>query len=268
MVDGLLDEGRHHAERRRLEDAQRALVEELGVPSYELPLTARRGRPGRALRAGRGAPRAGPRMSARPRPTRARAQRADRSAGRDPRAEAAPRRRRPARRPRPRHHRVLRLRRRRQDHHVRGARPARGRARPQGRGADHRPRAPAGPVDGHRVARQHPPAGVRRSTRAARRVARRDDARHEAHLRRGGAEPGHPEKAEQMLAQPVLHRGVELVRGHAGVHGDGEAGPARQGRPPHRPLGPDRGGHPTRRAAHWTSWTRPSASPASSTAGS
>ncbi len=40
LVDGLLDEGRHHAERRRLEDSQRALVEELDVPSYELPQLA------------------------------------------------------------------------------------------------------------------------------------------------------------------------------------------------------------------------------------
>ena len=38
LVDGLLDEGRHHAERRRLEDDQRALIEALDVPSYELPL--------------------------------------------------------------------------------------------------------------------------------------------------------------------------------------------------------------------------------------
>ena len=38
LVDGLLEEGRHHAERRRLEDGQRALVEELGIPTYELPL--------------------------------------------------------------------------------------------------------------------------------------------------------------------------------------------------------------------------------------
>ena len=36
----------------------------------------------------------------------------------------------------------------------------------------------------------------------------------------GRADPG----------QPLLHRGLELVRGHAGVHGDGEARPARQGR--------------------------------------
>ena len=38
LVDGLLDEGRHHAERRRLEDSQRALVEAMDAPSYELPL--------------------------------------------------------------------------------------------------------------------------------------------------------------------------------------------------------------------------------------
>ena len=33
LVDALLEEGRHHAERRRLEDAQRALVDELDVPT-------------------------------------------------------------------------------------------------------------------------------------------------------------------------------------------------------------------------------------------
>jgi anion-transporting ArsA/GET3 family ATPase len=38
LVDGLLDEGRYHAERRRLEDSQRALIEAMDVPSYELPL--------------------------------------------------------------------------------------------------------------------------------------------------------------------------------------------------------------------------------------
>jgi anion-transporting ArsA/GET3 family ATPase len=38
LVEALVEEGRHHAERRRLEDAQRALIEELDVPSYELPL--------------------------------------------------------------------------------------------------------------------------------------------------------------------------------------------------------------------------------------
>ena len=37
LVDGLLDEAHDHAERRALEDSQRALVGKLGVPTYELP---------------------------------------------------------------------------------------------------------------------------------------------------------------------------------------------------------------------------------------
>ena len=37
LVTGLLTEGREHAERRALETSQRALVAELGVPTYELP---------------------------------------------------------------------------------------------------------------------------------------------------------------------------------------------------------------------------------------
>jgi anion-transporting ArsA/GET3 family ATPase len=40
MVTALVAEGRDHAERRRLEDTQRALVNEMGVPTYELPLLA------------------------------------------------------------------------------------------------------------------------------------------------------------------------------------------------------------------------------------
>ncbi|MCW2787025.1 MAG: ATPase [Marmoricola sp.] len=40
LVPTLLSEGRDHAERRRLEDSQRALVEEIGVPTYELPQLA------------------------------------------------------------------------------------------------------------------------------------------------------------------------------------------------------------------------------------
>lgn len=37
LVDGLLREARDHAERRALEDAQRAVVSRLDVPTYELP---------------------------------------------------------------------------------------------------------------------------------------------------------------------------------------------------------------------------------------
>jgi anion-transporting ArsA/GET3 family ATPase len=37
VVDGLVREGREHAERRALEDEQRKRIAELGVPTYELP---------------------------------------------------------------------------------------------------------------------------------------------------------------------------------------------------------------------------------------
>ena len=40
LVDGLVAEARDHAERRALEDRQRALVDKLGVPVYELPRLA------------------------------------------------------------------------------------------------------------------------------------------------------------------------------------------------------------------------------------
>lgn len=40
IVPTLVAEGRDHAERRRLEDSQRALVEDIGIPTYELPLLA------------------------------------------------------------------------------------------------------------------------------------------------------------------------------------------------------------------------------------
>jgi anion-transporting ArsA/GET3 family ATPase len=40
LVAGLLAEARDHAERRALEDSQRSLVAELGVPTYELPRLA------------------------------------------------------------------------------------------------------------------------------------------------------------------------------------------------------------------------------------
>ena len=40
LVMGLLSEARDHAERRALEDDQRAVVGQLDVPTYELPLLA------------------------------------------------------------------------------------------------------------------------------------------------------------------------------------------------------------------------------------
>ena len=65
------------------------------------------------------------------------------------------RRRRAARRPADQHHRLLRLGRGRQDHHLGGTRAPRGRTRPQGRRPHHRPGAPTGSGDGDRGARQH-----------------------------------------------------------------------------------------------------------------
>jgi hypothetical protein len=40
LVASLVSEGRDHAERRSLEDSQRALVDGIGVPTYELPRLA------------------------------------------------------------------------------------------------------------------------------------------------------------------------------------------------------------------------------------
>ncbi len=40
LVESLVDEARDHAVRRRLEDEQRALVAEEGLPTYELPRIA------------------------------------------------------------------------------------------------------------------------------------------------------------------------------------------------------------------------------------
>ena len=74
-----------------------------------------------------------------------------------------------------------------------------------------------------------PVAGI--DTRRA--AARRDDARHEADLRRGRRSPTPSRsKAEQILANPFYQALSQLLRRHAGVHGDGEARPAQgAGRP-------------------------------------
>ena len=171
----------------------------------------------------------------------------------------AARHRRPARRPRDRDHRLLRLRRRRQDDDGRRPGAARGRAGPAGLRAHDRPGPPARPVDGSHRARQHP-RPVEGVDDAGGGTPRRDDARHEAHLRRGrrGARDAGEGAADP--GQPVLRRAVQLVRGHAGVHGDGEARPAarRVGRRTTRALGPHRRRHPAVAFGARTSSTHPS----------
>ncbi len=125
----------------------------------------------------------------------------------------------------------------------RGPRAARRRVRSARGGADHRPGPQAGPVAGPDRAGQHPQAGGR-GRHLGGRQPRRDDARHEAHLRRGGRGARRPRQGAADPRQPLLPGGLELLRWHAGVHGHGEAGPAPgQGRQ-RAHLGPDRRRHP------------------------
>ena len=200
MLDGLLTEAREHAERRDLEDEQRKRIDELDVADLRAAPADRRDRPRRSLRAGGGPLRTGDGMS-----RQRSSSRVGPLAGK-PQRVAAARRRRAPRRPGTEHHRVLRLGRRRQDHHGRGARAPGRRARPQGRRADHRPGAPAGAVDGHRGARQHAAAGAGRGRagQGRRRHPRRDDARHEADLRRGRGGSGQPGEGGPDPGQPLL----------------------------------------------------------------
>ncbi len=132
---------------------------------------------------------------------------------------------------------------RRQDHHVRRPGAAGGRAGPQGRGADHRPGPAPRAVDGDRGARQHPAPGGQ-GPGGQGRQPRRDDAGHEAHLRRGRRERRQPGEGPADPGEPLLHRAVQLVRGHPGVHGHGEARPAPPAGAGGRVLRPDRGRHP------------------------
>ncbi len=133
---------------------------------------------------------------------------------------------------------VLRGRRGRQDDHRGGARAARRRARPQGGRAHHRPGPPARPVHGHRLARQRPAPGQGR--RGRRRTARHD-ARHEADLRRDRRGARRRRAGRRDPRQPLLPVALGGLRGHAGVHGDGEAGAAAVA----RRVGPDRRRHPS-----------------------
>ena len=240
LLDGLLAEARDHAVRRALEDAQRKLVKRMSVPAYDLPRLAAGRRPGRPLRARRppyatrgwheqptepeqthprvgplaGAPRRGPDLDVD-------ALLDDRrtgiivccgSGGVGKTTTSAALALRAAERGR----KVV----------VLTIDPARRLAQSMGIEAlDNTPRPVTG-VGGDRL-------------------ARRDDARHEAHLRRGRGGPGHPREGEADPGEPLLHRAVLLVRRDAGVHGDGEARPAPPRRHGGRQLRPDRRRHST-----------------------
>ena len=84
---------------------------------------------------------------------------------------------------------------------------------------------------------------LRAGGRAAEGVAHRDDARHEAHLRRAGREVLVDARAGAAAAgQQALPVRVDVARGHAGVHGDGEAR-RRAARPAVRPHHPGHAAH-------------------------
>ena len=142
-----------------------------------------------------------------------------------------------------RDHRVLRLGRRRQDHDLRRARAARGRAGAQGRRADHRPGAPARAVDGHRAARQHPAPGAAAPTRTA---GGSLDAMM-LDMKRTFDEvvesQASPEKAKQILENPFY---VALSSSFAGTQeymAMEKLGQLHRQAPARRHLRPDRGRH-------------------------
>ena len=128
---------------------------------------------------------------------------------------------------------MLRLRRRRQDHHCRAHRHGGRPQRPSGGGRDHRPGTTARRRTRSRGADQ-------RTVPHRRRLARRavgPDARHQVDVRRarppllGDRGPVRGDPHEQLLQEHL-----RVAVGHAGVHGDGEALRAR-GRGRLRPRG-------------------------------
>ena len=204
VIEGLAAETVEHA-RQVHGESLRARPAGRGPPLAGAAAADRRRRPRLALRAGR--------VAARPRA----------SGSRRPPGEH----RRPARRPGHPRDRLLRLRRGRQDHHVgRDGDPGRGRG-PQGRRAHDRPGEAAGP--GARAEEPGQRARPRRR-RGHRRRAARDDAGHAPHVRRdgGGARRAGPRREDP--GQPLLQDDLHVVLRHAGVHGDGEARPARRDR--------------------------------------
>src|SRR3954454_6758844 len=140
-------------------------------------------------------------------------------------------------------HRHLRGGRRRQDDHGGRAGAARGRARAEGRRTHDRPGPAAGAVARADRTGQHP-AGGGRGERRERRPAGRDDAGHEADVRRRRAAARDPGEGRADPCESVLPSVVVVLRGDAGVHGDGEARAAAQAGRADRRLGPDRRRHP------------------------
>ena len=161
------------------------------------------------------------------------------------RPAAGARRRRAARRPRHAHHRVLRLRRRRQDHDGGGAGAARGRAGARASSCSPSTRPGAWRSRWASTELDNDPRRGRRDRRAsAGRLARRDDARHEAHVRRGrrGARRART-RAAAILANPFYQSLSSSFAGTQEYMAMEKLGQLRA-RPRRGHLGPDRRRHP------------------------
>ena len=236
---GLLEEARDHAERRGLEDSQRELVEALDVPTYELPrmpggvdlgalyeLAAALKRPGHGMTPGPAHRLA--RQLAAVAVHGARASTSTRcsttptpgsSSAAAPAASARPRPRRRWRSGRP-------------------SAAARSSCSPSTRPAGWPSRWGSSELD-------NTPRPVAGDRRRGGRQPRRDDARHEAHLRRGRGEPGHARRRRsRSWRTPSTSRSRARSRARRSTWRWRSSG--RSTRTPRRSgaLGPDRGRHP------------------------
>ena len=148
------------------------------------------------------------------------------------------------------------------------ARPARGRAGPPGGRPDHRPGPPAGPVAGPHRARQHP-RPVEDIDTTAGGQPRRDDARHEADLRRGRRGPLRPRRRPSRSSRtPSTRRSPAPSPGRRSTWRWRSSASSEAERPAGGPRWDLIVVDTRRRGRRSTSSTRPSGWAASSTAGS
>ena len=139
-----------------------------------------------------------------------------------------------------------------------------------GRRADHRPRPPAGAVDGPDRRWTTPRGRVKdidASAGGSLDAMMLDMKRTFDEVVLAHADPG--ARPSRSSPTPSTRRVVQLLRRHAGVHGDGEArASSGRGRPRPGTAGTSSSSTPRRPGRRWTSWTRPSGSGPSWTAAS
>ena len=136
--------------------------------------------------------------------------------------------------------RLLRLRRRGQDDDVGGAGPGGGRGGPTVVVLTIDPARRLAQSLGLEELDNEPRRVERPEVTRGRRRTARDDAGHEADVRRHRRRALHARAGRADPREPLLPDAVVVLRRDAGVHGDGEAGPAAG----QRPVGPDHRRHP------------------------